>query len=148
MDGAPEAPRAVGIVLSLVMCCFRKAAGQLKSRKVWKHRSQLFGEPNTSERGQQGQRTQTVEARDGNAGCGSAGRLSLGSGLLEVQKGRGGGRAGIALPWQVGQQCPDGMSGWLQPRGSQGLRPQVTKPSRQVHRLQGARGSGNSWPLR
>lgn len=68
------------------------------------------------------------------------------SGLLGVQKGQW--NRSAALPWQVGQQCPDGMTGWLQPGGAQGLRLQVTKPSRQVHRLQGSRGSGNSWLLR
>lgn len=68
------------------------------------------------------------------------------SGLLRVEKGRW--EEGAALPWQMGQQCPDGVTGWLQPRGSQGWRLQVTKPPRQVHRLQGSRGSGNSWLLR
>lgn len=69
-----------------------------------------------------------------------------GSELLGGQ--RGSGRTRTALPWQVGQQRPDGVSGWLQPRGSQGRRLQVTKPPRQVHTLQGSRGSRNSWLLR
>jgi hypothetical protein len=55
---------------------------------------------------------------------------------------------GALLPWQVGQQCSGTMSGWLQAGGSQGRRVQVTKPPRQVHRLQASRGSGNSWLLR
>lgn len=50
MGWAPEAPEGSGNSLSLVLCCFRKAARQLESRKVWKHRDQLFGEPTTSER--------------------------------------------------------------------------------------------------
>lgn len=88
--------------------------------------------------------------------CGLAAWLSRGRGDSDQTRGlaaegrpgveKGSGRAG--LPWQVGQQCPDGVSGWLQPRGSQGRRLQFTKPPRQVHRLQGSRGSGKSWLLR
>ena len=86
------------------------------------------------------------EKPEENPECGLAVRPSQGRVTVTRPTDRGSGRAG--LPWQVGQQCPAWVSGWLQPRGSQGRRLQVTKPPRQVHRLQGSWGSGNSWLLR
>lgn len=79
---------------------------------------------------------------------GFAVRLSWGGGNSDSRPLGAPAGAGDGLPWQVGQQCPGRVSGWLQPRGSQGRRPQVTKPPRQAHRLQGSRGSRNSWLLR